>query len=366
MKLPWNEKLDTIHLQRLFDNMSECYKLFWFQAIVDQVAAGNTELSYSDLIDNMIADAWYMVTEYRLNLGPADNLEDLVHYAQSLLNLKSSEKKTVILESIRNSKDKDLLRRKRILTQNVPYRLQAPFMNGFKGSAWDGPKQDLADRINSYEGLLYRFIEISSINSRILVDRGWAEYICDNYEILKGWIQYNMIQYLQRRNPSVPGIPNKLFPPQERKLQKVTAYWKAVLEVHPMQDIYGNMTLDASSSISIDHFVPWSYVAHDELWNLHPTTRSINSRKSNSLPDWETYFKKLCNAEYCAYDLVWQYDHIHAAFDRCAKEHVNSTDVMHKLYKRGLTRAEFSSHLEEIMLPVYNAALNLGFGRWSL
>ncbi|MBE5919975.1 MAG: hypothetical protein E7272_09045 [Pseudobutyrivibrio ruminis] len=24
--------------------------------------------------------------------------------------------------------------------------------------------------------------------------------------------------------------------------------------------------------ISIDHFVPWSYVAHDEMWNLNPTT----------------------------------------------------------------------------------------------
>ena len=54
MDLPRNDQLDTIHLQRLFDNMSECYKLFWFQAIVDQVAAGNTALSYSELICNDI------------------------------------------------------------------------------------------------------------------------------------------------------------------------------------------------------------------------------------------------------------------------------------------------------------------------
>ncbi len=37
MELPKYEQLDTLHLQRLFDNMSECYKLFWFQAIVEHV-----------------------------------------------------------------------------------------------------------------------------------------------------------------------------------------------------------------------------------------------------------------------------------------------------------------------------------------
>ncbi|MDY5576621.1 MAG: HNH endonuclease domain-containing protein [Lachnospiraceae bacterium] len=37
------------------------------------------------------------------------------------------------------------------------------------------------------------------------------------------------------------------------------------------------------NDISIDHFVPWSYVAHDEMWNLNPTTKSINSSKRNNL-----------------------------------------------------------------------------------
>ena len=46
MELPIHDQLDTIHLQRLFDNMSECYKLFWFQAIVEQVHNGKTRLSF--------------------------------------------------------------------------------------------------------------------------------------------------------------------------------------------------------------------------------------------------------------------------------------------------------------------------------
>ena len=51
-----------------------------------------------------------------------------------------------------------------------------------------------------------------------------------------------------------------------------------IVTIKPVYEIYGKKPLDAKN-ISIDHFVPWSYVAHDELWNLTPTTRSINSTK---------------------------------------------------------------------------------------
>ena len=85
------------------------------------------------------------------------------------------------------------------------------------------------------------------------------EYLLQNQEILRGWIQYHMILYLQRRNPSVPGISDKLYPPQERKLEKVKKYWKLLSELAPVHEIYGENRL-APENISIDHFVPWSYV----------------------------------------------------------------------------------------------------------
>ena len=364
MILPSHEQLNTGSLQRLFDNMSECYKIFWFQSVVDQVFAGNTSLTYEDLIDNMIADAWYMVTEYRLNLGPVDNLEAAVHYAQTLLKLKSCEKKNVIIAALRDCDDAELIRKKSILTYNVPYRLHAPFMK-LKGNEWAGSKRNLADRINEHQGLIYRFDTISGLTSRIEIDSLWAEYIRNNYEIIKGWIQYNMIQYLQRRNPSVPGIPNKLEPPQERKLTKVKTYWQTILNIQPVHEIYGDNIITADS-FSIDHFVPWSYVAHDELWNLNPTTKSLNSSKSNNLPDWDSYFSKLCGLEYQAYELMWQYEPIHKAFEKCAADHLNSTDIRRKLYREGLSRAEFDGQLQEIIYPVYKAAMNLGFERWQM
>jgi len=364
MKLPEYKNLDTQHLQRLFDNMSECYKLFWFQAIVNAVKEGKELISYDDLVNEMIASAWYMVSEYKLNLGPADTLEALVRQAYNISGLKSSEKKEVVIATIKELKDKELNRMKQALTYNVPYRLQAPFMSDFKGKAWSGSKNDLADRINAYANLIYRFNQISGLDSKIVIDSDWADYIRCNYEIITGWIQYNMILYLQRRNPSVPGIPNKLFPPQERKLERVKTFWKTIVDIVPVHDIYGNVQME-KNNISIDHFVPWSYVAHDELWNLSPTTKGINSSKSNHLPDWNLYFDSLCNLEYQAYELIWTYDVVHKEFEKCAREHLNNEDIRYRLYREGLSKSEFAVGLEDVVKPVYTAAKNLGFASWK-
>ena len=70
MQLPKSEQLNIASLSRLFDNKAECYKLFWFQAILNHVCKGQQEIRFEELIDDMIANAWYMVTEYHLNLGP--------------------------------------------------------------------------------------------------------------------------------------------------------------------------------------------------------------------------------------------------------------------------------------------------------
>ena len=184
-----------------------------------------------------------------------------------------------------------------------------------------------------------------------------------NQEIIKGWLRYHIIIYLQKRNPSVPGIADKLYPPQERKLEKVKKYWKLLLTLQPIYEIYWHIPL-ADKEISIDHFVPWSYVAHDEFWNLHPTTRSINSSKSNNLPDWNIYFPQLARLEYMSYELIWKYDTVHNEFEKCAREHLNDDTVRRRIYHKGHDFLSFSGELEEIVQPVYQSARNCGFKGW--
>lgn len=250
-----------------------------------------------------------------------------------------------------------------MLTDNVPYRLQAPFIEGFSGVGWRVSEKALAEKINWEKHLIYYYLKIDGLNSQIEIKEEWAEYIKRNYQILCGWIRFNLITYLQKRNPSVPGIVNKLEPPMERQMEKVKKYWKLLIGISPVHEIYSGQLLTAKD-ISIDHFVPWSYVAHDEFWNLHPTTRSINSQKSNQLPDWEKYFPLLSEIEYYSYQKMWEYEKVHNEFEKLQKEHVNNMEVRMKLYRKGLDRQEFAGNLEEVILPVYQAAQHMGFRNW--
>lgn len=365
IRLPEAEYLDIQHFSRMFDNMSESYKLFWFQAIVDQVLAGKDQMSYDELLNQMVASAWYMVSEYHLNLGPSDTLEALVDYVYKTSGLKSNEKPGKILDYLQHMEDRVFKSKKNTLSYCVPYRLQAPFMPSVRGKVWELSKPQLAARINQEKRLIYYFEVIQGLKSEICVQPEWFDYITKNQEIIKGWIQFNLIMYLQKRNPSVPGIANKLYPSQERKMEKVKKYWKAIVTVSSVHDIYGDEEM-TQNNLSIDHFVPWSYVAHDELWNLHPTTRSINSSKSNYLPNWASYFPKLCDVEYQAYEAVWQYEQVHKEFEKCLKDHVNDLGIQVKLYCQGLSKEQFAGQLEEIVYPVYHAAQNMGFDSWEL
>lgn len=363
MKLPYSENINVERLARLFDKMSESYKVFWFQAIVNKVTLGKDTLTFNELINEMIADSWYMVSEYKLNLGPSDTLEALVHYIYETSGMKTSEKKSDILNYLEQCKDKKVSEMKRTLTYHVPYRLQAPFVETFSGSEWNISKQNLASRMNQEKRLIYYFSDIYGMETAIFIRPEWCAYIKKNQEILKGWIQYNLIIYLQKRNPNVPGISSKLEAPQNRKLNKVIKYWKTIMEIAPVTDIYGNEVL-TEETLSIDHFIPWSYVAHDEFWNLHPTTKSINSSKSNNLPDWKTYFPALFEKEYFSYQMMWKYEVVHKEFAKCSREHINSDDVIMKLYRENIPEREFLKNLEGILLPVYNAAKNAGFRDW--
>ena len=72
MQIPYDDNLKIEYLSRIFDRsrISTCYKYFWFLAILRKITPNDQTFSYDELITEMVADAWYMVAEYRLRLGP--------------------------------------------------------------------------------------------------------------------------------------------------------------------------------------------------------------------------------------------------------------------------------------------------------
>lgn len=365
-QLPNSDELDIGYLSRLFDHTTNCYKYFWFQAILRKVDGNHNRFSFDELINEMIADAWYMVTEYHLRLGPlgiTDNLEEVVKYIHNEYSFPSSEKRQKILDFLQKTGDRKIRKYKSDLTLNVPYRLQVPFYE--EKIDWKASFQHCLEQINRQKRLMYYFDLVSGLGTEIELDSTWAEYLTRHKEILKGWTQLNLIKYLQNKNPSVPGIEEKIEPPIARKIEKVRDYWKMIIMIDPsIKDIYGEIRL-ADKPISVDHFVPWQYVAHDELWNLHPTTKSINSSKSNSLPVWDTYFGPLAEIEYRAYELKEQNESVEEEFLKISPYHLNNQEIRNQLYAPGLDRADFKLRLENVIKPVHESALMQGFKEWT-
>ena len=59
----------------------------------------------------------------------------------------------------------------------------------------------------------------------------------------------------------------------------------------PIYDIYTQNPVDAF--YEIDHFLPWSFVVHDEFWNLCPVRSDINRSKADHVPAVDPYLMRL-------------------------------------------------------------------------
>ncbi|MGN7986107.1 HNH endonuclease domain-containing protein [Pedobacter sp. 22226] len=97
---------------------------------------------------------------------------------------------------------------------------------------------------------------------------------------------------LQKHNPNVPDIPNKLIKPAKRKSLVIQRrFWNRVIDhTGPLECIYTRKKLEPAS-FAVEHFIPSAFVSHDLIWNLIPADPSFNSRKNDRLPHIEDYFE---------------------------------------------------------------------------
>ena len=103
---------------------------------------------------------------------------------------------------------------------------------------------------------------------------------------------WNFADFLQTRNTAVPGLVKKFELPESRiSLETQRKFWAPFLtSSHLAKDIFGNQ-LDPNN-FALDHFLPWTFVVHNQIWNLTPMDRSLNSSKSDQIPR-DSYIRRL-------------------------------------------------------------------------
>jgi len=360
-------------LERMLDkaNMVTSYKAYWMMGIIDIITEQDEHIiSFEQIVNQMITHAWYPVVTYKLSFGIQDRLSHLVLYLNDKYPYLNEYKQDKLLDFICSSDqlklDKHFTNKRKELYQMVPYRLLSPFFReatrGIKDQKKNRMIVDLA--LESSESMYV--IDVASLSIR--VRSNWVDYIKQNQAIVKGWIQYKLILYLQARNPNVPNIPMKLRPPGVRNLTAAKKFWKSVSETRVIEDIYTGKLLNsvnyaAHGELSIDHFIPWSFVSHDEFWNLCPTFNHINCAKSDALPSLDKYLDKYCDLHYFAINELKTQGKRKILEDYYT---VGSEEMIHVLSSDdSISRRVIESSLMKSIKPIHQIALNQGFRLWE-
>jgi len=297
--LPESKNLNISALSGLFRHTTNSYKYIFFLSILellkDRHFIVSEPFSFHDLTVEMLTTAWFPHTFFKLSFGTQDTLANKLDQLDlNFLDTKSTiiSPNKILLRSIIGKTD---LRDSMRLMDFVPYRLLIPFLENKLKNVDKGAWMELEYAMpsianNSFDECnpLYRFNSNDyKLCSSLFIHPSWASYFEQHFSIVFGWTAWNWLHYMQKRNPATPGISNKLFIPQKRdSLSTQAKYWREILTNNkPFQFrcIYSGSILEPEQ-FSLDHYLPWSFVVHDQLWNLVPAKPIVNSAKSNNIP----------------------------------------------------------------------------------
>ncbi len=385
----YENNLDTEKFARMFNNKAQSYKFYWFEAILNLSVVSEKDLTFDEIIDEMICEAWHTVSHYHLRLGPTvnGNAENFLEHAINTLNanangLSQNPSREDLRQAIKDCEDK-LKKDKYRLTDYVPYKLLYPFFDV------EGMEEGLSyikndqhtrlitymSKLNGDANLLYTIIDGVGLQKKIRIGQYWRKLLKKNYSVIRSWVQYNKVQFLQDRNPGVPGVIYKVCPENDelRKLDQARDLWKTVAEItgQPIKEIYTSQDIPIDA-LSLDHFVPRSYISNDELWNLTPMRQSLNSSKNNKLPIWDEFFNPFARYQFYLYGLIFPVESSNISeviikkFNKCRRNNLNAIWASETLYIPGNSLEKFIGILEHNMKPIYEAARLQGYDTWNI
>jgi hypothetical protein len=309
----------------------------------------------NDLIIEMICEVWYPINYFKLSFGKQDKFENSIKEVIKVLGCQKDLSKDELKQLLHANKNEPTIKMLiNDLCRYVPYRFVTPwFVNELKGEL-DSKKNNLIQSLSKLDN--YRCLYKFKSSIEIEINPIWKDYLFKNCNILKGYTLWHLVNYLQNNNPNVPNISDKLFAPQIRILKNAKKFWEVYLRKKKKIRCIYSSELVSIDNFSIDHFIPWSFVAHDQLWNLLPVTKSVNSSKGDKLPG-ENYFEKF-------YEL--QFDAIHVVFENGALKE-NSLEDYSILFKDTISNIleldlfTFKKGIDNNIKPMIQIATNMGF-----
>lgn len=341
---------DCHTLAHVYDNTTATYKYYWLISILDIIVKeGKTCISFWEIIAGMISESWYPIHFFRISFGKSDSIFQQSMALKDILKISNDTDKASIKQLIlSNLNEREIKKCVNIFTLNVPYRFLHPWIA-------TSDNREMEMRSQSYENdCLY-----SISGKTITINPKWVNYLKDNYQILRDFSFWNLNVFLQRRNPNVPDMPSKLVKPLLREsMQQQRRLWNHYLrEIGGFNCIYTNREI-IESSYDLDHFIPWSFVSHNQMWNLLPADSCINSSKSDKLPDLERFLPLFAAKQH---DFI-RYLYERTPNERLLEDYLIINDSISELVD--MDNLTFFSVYKRVISPLEQIAANMGFSYW--
>lgn len=364
-QLPHSGQLDIAALSGLFEKRKNSYKYLFFLSLLTLLKDRNFEIddgiSLRDIEIEMLVTAWYPRVFFKLSFGIQDKIPsalEQIPFTDNYKKLLSKTGRKKLREHIDLSGEKLDYK----LMRYVRYRILRPFFaaetRGMKDHRVNREISKLAAEHFYKRRPLYRFDDARKC---IFFHPDWIDYLKQHLTILEGWALWHWAKYMQQLNPNIPAVTQKLLPPDPKRENPGAQrkFWKTVINKTNIRCIYTEKEL--SSNYALDHFLPWKFVAHNQLWNLIPVDPLVNSSKSDRLPS-EKYIdclaKTQCDALSIARDIF---------SDKKWEEEVEPyiTDLHIDKPEDTLDYEKLKCAYHKTLKPLMSIAEHQGFRRWT-
>ena len=345
-------EIDVRTLSTVFNNTTGTYKFYWFLSLLDLVCEHNlSRFSDREIVAQMVANAWYPRVYFRLSFGFQETLASVIDELYGLGIKKQIDKHSGAIANFLLESEYLTPQMCKSLTRHVPTRFLNP---------WFHNKSDLEIRVlsQSCDQCLYAILKnrsgwIYEVNPR------WLGYLRKHYKVLSDFTKWHLLRFLQQRNPNVPNIADKLIAIDLRpSMTDQRQFWSFVMQKQQgVESLYTGEILFEMKDCDLDHFLPWSFVAHNQLWNLIPVEKNINRSKNDRLPELRLLPKMAVIQRQAIHTYVDFGGKVKALEDFCDL----GIDTQTLL---SLNDQEFLNLYNNTFVPMRQIAVNMGFETW--
>lgn len=240
------------------------YKYGFLKSIIDNLynVDEDLKLDFNQLFSKFGEIYWNLILKHRLRQSPVtkDNRES---YLEQILH--AAEKKYNILEPI-------------------PYESLTPaMMLDISSKVKSKCKRNVVGAL--FEDTNKLFYSFSVREEWIQINPVMYEFICKHKVMIEKLNYYEWARYLEKVNED--SVATKILDKidESSKRNNLSMYRQILFDEFESKTCFYCGKPLKPDNVDVDHFIPWSFIKDDKLWNLVLACPTCNREKSDRLPD---------------------------------------------------------------------------------